>query len=569
MTATNPATIVLGMATSAGSIPLCEPLERRTLCAANRGLVPAFAAGGLIYCTRSASSSTEVWATDGTPAHTVRLAVDAKHGEVGTFTAFGSGRVAFSIGDALYATAGTPATTARVADLAHPTVGGATTLAGSGRYFFAAGDGLYATSGTAADTVRFATVGYTSNVARAPFFVTAGNVAYYATYTATGSVDQMLYRTDGTAAGTVAVVTGGSVGGMVVVGDRLVYAAGVASGQFSGSTDLDVWSVDVGSAAATPTLLRTIPGGATSGGDVETVGDAAVIIAGRADSNTFDLYRSDGTVAGTEQVASGFHVGIDRPALLASGSRAFFIDHGVDHSLLWTTDGTTTVQVPTVVQPDRVYPSGDGTAVFTTGGDADLGIPASLWRTDGTGAAATLLVRRPYAPSLAVPGGAFIVSYPDNFDGFDPQTVTRVWYAGVGPDPAGKVIGPVPSITPSLTVRTRRGQTATATLTLTNTGRTTADGTIDIDWLYSTSAAPSDAALAAAESDRTAGASLVRFSTVPVRLNLSPGRRMTVRLKLPARTAVDLAYVVADVNPTGRLPTDNAAALAVVSPIPA
>jgi ELWxxDGT repeat protein/cysteine-rich repeat protein len=425
----------------------------------------------LFFIAHDSTSGWEPWVTDGTPAGTVRL-VDTVPGSDGVFAFHFAGRgggrgyfTAFHQGldtDAyttVWATDGTPAGTIRVAG---PMIGNRTIDNASWIVPGADGSGVFA-----ADTYDAGGVITASSVWRTDGTVTGTSMLqeYPAAADVNGSVETLIqmqgasngiyyyivqpdpnlppdavYRTDGTPAGTHTIgvhpLSGISVGTMdgttIVMADDFyavdetsgtsihLTAGGVALSHLLGFGGLpaagdyavtgDLFRFDL-----SPSLTNIQPSGTVITGDSPTddpdppvvppdpgnaVNVGGVLLYGAA---TSDLWRTDGTDAGTFSLAPAEVLqgdgrdadayGLKTPCIGRVGPLGFFSGTGAQ---LWTTDGTVggTAQVKSGLRMRSCTGDVAGTGFFW----GDDGTNDSLWRTDGT-PGGTQLVRPFFASS--------------------------------------------------------------------------------------------------------------------------------------------------------------------------
>jgi len=329
----------------------------------------------------------ELWKTDGTLAGTVRIK-DINPGSgpslpqdaavMGNTLYFVANDGAF--GTELWKSDGSEAGTVRVKDI-RPGVQGAfprqPTAVGNTLYF-TADDGqlgrlLWKTDGTEAGTVRVTdrlvnTVGQLTAVGNTLFFTADDGVS--------GSE---LWKSDGTDAGTVRVadIRPGSLGSGPVlytaIGNTLYFTAN------DGVAGQELWRSD-GTERNTFLVRDLRPGGDSPSffSDFPVIGNTFYFVSDAVGG--WELWKSDGTTLGTVQVAdispgsgSGMvftgHVG----DLMAVGNTLFFsANDGLTGEELWKSDGTAagTVQVADVrpgffgSQPRRLRAAGD-TLFFT------------------------------------------------------------------------------------------------------------------------------------------------------------------------------------------------------------
>lgn len=337
-----------------------------------------------------------LWKTDGTAAGTQLMRTMEVIGNL-----VGVGERLFFVGNdprsgpELWTSDGTSAGTVLVRDLRAGAEGafdlGAVfnTLAGvGGRLFFAADDGVHGPSlwrsdGTAAGTVPLKAV-------RAQALTAAGDTLLFVGYDLAHGAE--LWRSDGTPAGTELVrdINDGPASSEPVAltpaGDTVFFRAD------DGLHGFELWKSD-------PTEIGTVlvsdinPDAASSYPDqLVVVGDEVWF---RADAGRSELWRSDGSAAGTTAVAPydpTFQVGL----VAFDGGILFEQRDGATGSELWRSDGTAagTAQVKDInAGPANSYPyplTVVNGGVFFYADDGKHG--AELWRTDGT-AAGTVLVR--------------------------------------------------------------------------------------------------------------------------------------------------------------------------------
>ncbi|MBZ0153798.1 MAG: hypothetical protein K8J09_19900 [Planctomycetes bacterium] len=157
---------------------------------------------------------------------------------------------------------------------------------------------------------------------------------------------------------------------------------------------MELWRLDQG--MNTVALARDIaPGGTGSHPRELTVFLGGYVLVANDGTHGVELWRSNGTVAGTTMVLDINTATSSYPhSLTVVGSRLFFVANDGSHGEeLWSYDGTTTTLVK-----DIVPGAGDsapaqlcefaGTLYFTAN-DGSNG--RELWRSDGTGAGTTLL----------------------------------------------------------------------------------------------------------------------------------------------------------------------------------
>ncbi len=140
---------------------------------------------------------------------------------------------------------------------------------------------------------------------------------------------------------------------------------------------------------------------------------------GLGDTNSYRLWVTDGTVAGTQVVANGgFQVGpIARGDLGTVPHSLLYLDPVSGQ--LWTTDGTAVgtrvwVAPPSGVTPVQapIFDFGDGRVVFTA---RDAAHGAEPWISDGTAAGTYLLADLVPGPVGSPDGRSFVGPYPGQY----------------------------------------------------------------------------------------------------------------------------------------------------------
>ncbi len=330
-----------------------------------------------------------LWATDGTAAGTVQLVAPTDGDVVSQFASAPAilGGIAWlacytqSRGVELCRTNGTVAGTAIV-----ELVPGAASLeptepvALAGRLVFSArradvGRELWSSNGTAAGTVLVKDLlpGPFDGLRSAPV-AALGGALYFAAQAVLG--ETLLWKTDGTTAGTTPIkqilMPGApesfplQLADAVALGTRLVFAAD------DGVTSLEPWATD-GTEAGTQLLADLVP--ARSSFDPLELRDhqgATYLTAGEGQSS--DLWRSDGTVAGTVKRQHGEQLGM-LTELTPAGYWLYFQGDG-----LWKTDGAATTAIPLPGGASELRAFGDGVAFSGTTPNFSF----ALWLSDGT-----------------------------------------------------------------------------------------------------------------------------------------------------------------------------------------
>ncbi len=374
--------------------------------------------GKVFFTADDGTHGTELWETDGTAAGT-SLVSDINTGPAGSnpaaLTVF-NGKLYFQAmvgggGSQLFASDGTAAGTGLVKVLnPNGAAGPFDFTAFEGSLFFAANDGtngtqLWKTNGTPAGTAEVTVIPGGPNVRDV---TNAGGTLFFA-------ADSGLWKTDGTAAGTSLASAVGSPSYLTPLNGKVVFSATTPG------HGKQLWMSDgtaAGTAAVTdintpvvgfdPTATR-----GNSESRFATLGGTVYFTATDGSAHGRQLWRSDGTTAGTSMVTDinpvGFGTNLNRnnfiqylgsnpDGVTAVNGRLFFTaDDGPDGSQLWTSFGksSTTRMLTQIVNgtepsnPIEGFIPGNGFTFF----QADDGIHGiELWRTDGT-AAGTFMIK--------------------------------------------------------------------------------------------------------------------------------------------------------------------------------
>ncbi len=385
----------------------------------------AAAVGGrLVFAADDGTHGSEPWATDGTDPGTVPLGDLAPGSDAsGPFDFVAAGSLVYFEaqdpvhGQELWASDGTPGGTGLVKDI-QPGTGGSRPFeltAVGNLVFFSADDGthgreLWKSDGTPGGTglvkdihpgtdaafLGFTPMGLTASSNRLFFFANDG---------VHGAEP---WVSDGSDAGTIPLAdlfpgASGSFAGPAFGIYRNTFAAGRWFFSASASaTDAEVYVSDGtpgGTGLLTPINHQTsafdlafLGSGLASPGSLADLGGKLVFQATDGVSGE-ELWKSDGTAAGTTQVADlvpGANGSF--PYLLTTfGGALFFTTQTGTNDGLWKTDGTAagTVQIsPAVVSELKA----SGGTLFFSGDDGGTGAHgAELWKSDGTGTGTSLV----------------------------------------------------------------------------------------------------------------------------------------------------------------------------------
>ena len=370
----------------------------------------------LFFASDPAQQKAVLWKTDGTFMGTVAL---KSFSSASSRSVTLNSQIYFSAGDAehgfeLWRTDGTAEGTALFRDIWPGPTDSNLSFVGvfSDRLFFSASDGraasIWATDGTPEGTKIVRDVFFTGS--SPSFFVAFGSRVFFAA--ADGGVvgpggvntSRRLWVSDGTEAGTrkfldnQVVFPGDFFGGFPIVWrDHLYFSATDESGT-------ELWKSD-GSEAGTARLKDVVPGSESSyPAHFNPVADALCFFA--RDPRFpffFQLWKTDGSEEGTLRVSATVGYSFDDTVTAVSRGQLFFSgEDSINAGELWRSDGTSAGTI--MLKDIKTGPGGsgphlptnvDGTVFFHA---YDDGGGSGLWRTDGT-QAGTVLVKEFQEPN--------------------------------------------------------------------------------------------------------------------------------------------------------------------------
>jgi len=406
---------VLGLL-SAGAMAGTEQLVRNintTIIPASSSPQPLGAVGGKMLFGATDSIGAGLWITDGTAAGTLLLQRFTGFGIEGNspepnFLASGTGAYFVTIDgtgtSAVWFTDGSSSGTRQVAAFTANTTAPASLKAMLGNtLIFSAYDAntvqqMYATDGTSEGTrVLTALTGQSGGVAEG--FVLAGNKFYFVTLG--GLSGGQIWVSDGTAANTHAVTNGLSSLGtsptynpvsFQLIGNLVLFASSGLLWTIDTPTDT-IGAVTIGNGPpgfGPPSVLGSSKL-LNMGGFVLFLGNGSIF------PSSIELWRSDGTTAGTSKVADvvaapSFNAN-QFPVFEKVGNRVIFVaDDGLNGPQLWGSDGTpgNTVRLTNATQPAN-SPFQISSPLAVIGNTAYVAISdgastttSSIWQTDGT-----------------------------------------------------------------------------------------------------------------------------------------------------------------------------------------
>lgn len=311
-------------------------------------------------------------------------------------------------------------------------------LMGGSAYFAAttpdAGTELWKTDGTAAGTVMVKDIASGTSSSSPASLTVIGSTLYFAATDIINGVE--LWKSDGTTAGTVMVkdIFSGSLGSgpasLTNAGGTLFFSA-----TDSTANGIELWKSD-GTSAGTVLVLNINPTANTSSNPTNlTAVGSTLFLSANDGTNGAELWKSDGTAAGTVLVLN-IHTtagtGSFPANLTAVGSTLFFsATDATNGTELWKSDGTTagTVLVKDIFagvtgSSPAVLVNAAGTLFFRANTTA---AGTELWKSDGT-AAGTVQVKDIFAgTSSSTPASLFPVGTLVYFSATDGVSGIELW----------------------------------------------------------------------------------------------------------------------------------------------
>jgi ELWxxDGT repeat protein len=246
---------------------------------------------------------------------------------------------------------------------------------------------LWSTDGSAAGTTRL------QEPLTAYGLVVAGDRAFFQGTDGRGTG---LWVTDGTAAGTRLVRLVDYTAYLTASGSRVFFLTGgddypedlwTSDGTQQGTRFLRKFYEPNHYVSSVTNFLKPVPGG-------------VLLVGSSGGSSAINLWRSDGTAAGTRQITSfpdrSSVAGLQWSQIAVLGSRIFFVTTNATGPRLWSTQGSAATSAPVTgcpggcpaLRPDsQLIPAG-GRIVFVA---RDLVHGTEPWTSDGTGAGTRLL----------------------------------------------------------------------------------------------------------------------------------------------------------------------------------
>jgi ELWxxDGT repeat protein len=323
-------------------------------------------------------------------------------------------------------------------------------------------DELWRTDGSAAGTEQVANINPTGGSSPGTVTAFGGAVIFHAFEPATGEEP---WRSDGTSAGTTQLgdlnpnAGSSSARGFIQVGDQLLFRAD------NGTDGAELWRTD-GTPAGTAMVEDINPAGGSIGGAFfPAVLNGFAYFSATEPVAGSELYRSDGTAAGTGLVQNIALAGGSSPQLITPvGNWLYFTaDDGTVGRELWRSDGVPGAAGTTELVDDiNGVAAGSSVTGLTEFQDrvyfaADgPGNGIELWRSDGT---TTEIVADVNPVGDSEPRSLTVVGDQLFFTANDGTHGREVWVSDGVPEPAGTTGlvadldpgGSSPCITPQLT----------------------------------------------------------------------------------------------------------------------
>ncbi|UBM58755.1 hypothetical protein LAG90_18300 [Marinilongibacter aquaticus] len=268
-------------------------------------------------------------------------------------------------------------------------------------FLFSSQPALWVTDGTVGGTeklVEFSSASFVYS-GEPQWSIAHGDEVYFAAYLSGSSTQAALWKSDGTAAGTVLLKN--SEGNPLLQPQHFVeYGGELFFSATDGSTGMELWKTD-GTQSGTVLLKDIVPGSVGSSPMGLTAAGSKFYFSARDLTHGTELWSSDGTAGNTQMVRDVYTgSGSGQPmALTAMGNSVyFFANEGVHGVELWKSDGSGGgTQLVKDVNPG---PAGQSTGLLSTGTAngylffvADDGTHGmEVWQSDGT-AGNTLLAR--------------------------------------------------------------------------------------------------------------------------------------------------------------------------------
>jgi ELWxxDGT repeat protein len=250
--------------------------------------------------------------------------------------------------------------------------------------------------------------------------------------TAWNSTDAVeLWKTDGTAEGTVRIFDG-PARGLINVNGTLFFSG------YDSQTGYELWKTD-GTEIGTVRVADIASGSTSSSPRPLGVLGSSLLFAVPTVSNGYEIWKTNGTEEGTARVSTT-PVYLDpvpdsafaaRRLFTVAGSYAYFRGanaDGTDAGTLWRTDGTNvgTVQIAGISNPAWLTNYG-GDLLFAARSDSTNPKGMALWRLNSGASSATILGRTETFDGFGYLSGISVVNGVAYFSGETPRLGAQLW----------------------------------------------------------------------------------------------------------------------------------------------
>lgn len=389
--------------------------------------------GSIYFVADDGSTGPEVWKSDGTPGGTNPL-VDLEPGPEGSFpwgiVGLGSDVYWFANtladGQALWKSDGTPGNaTSVVSTPGHSTVdsGSGTGATLDGLIYFAANGRLWRTDGTAAGTVPV--TGSTPSISSNAQLTVFNGAIYFQGFATAGGTQ--MWKFDGTTASVFSAAPNGS--DFLVIGNAMYFKA------TSAASGTELWVTD-GTPGNTHIVKEIGPGNASGLSGQGLIAFNGEVYFTASDGTTgYELWKSNGADPGTARLkdiypgTQGGAFWLGSFAAQAGGNLFFWATDPDEGNELWKTNGTEAGTIRVTDMAPGV--NQDGMSPLTEmGGDIyffrGFASAMALWKVDGTTGAVSQVKKIP-VPTWFSPSTILSFNGRLYFVGSDGKKGTELW----------------------------------------------------------------------------------------------------------------------------------------------